>query len=49
MSYRTKARRLATNNREYKSLSLDGLGKCKYCPPHKGIMIEVIGLNGVRR
>lgn len=36
MSYRTKARRLATNNREYKSLSLDGLGKCKYCPPHKG-------------
>ena len=36
MSYRTKARRLATNNREYKNLSLDGLGKCKYCPPHKG-------------
>lgn len=36
MSYRTKARRLATNNREYKSLSLDGLGKCKYCPPHRG-------------
>lgn len=36
MSYRTKARRLATNNREYRSLSLDGLGKCKYCPPHKG-------------
>lgn len=36
MSYRTKARRSATNNREYKSLSLEGLGKCKYCPPHRG-------------
>lgn len=36
MSYRVKARRLATNSREYKSFSLDGLGLCKWCPPHQG-------------
>lgn len=36
MSYRSKARRLATNNREYKNFSMDGLGLCKWCPPHHG-------------
>lgn len=36
MSYRTKARRKATNNREYINLSLDGLGKCPFCSPHGG-------------
>ena len=36
MSYRTKARRGATNNREYVNFSLDGLGKCPFCGPHNG-------------
>ena len=36
MSYRTRARRQAINNRQYVRLSLDGLGKCPYCSPHKG-------------
>ena len=36
MSYRTKARREATNNREYRILTMDGLGLCPYCAPHRG-------------
>lgn len=36
MSYRTRARRKAINNREYINMSLDGLGKCPFCKPHDG-------------
>lgn len=40
MSYRTKARKFANNDREYKLYSLQCYGKCTWCPPHDGDNVQ---------